>query len=321
MADAFNPGRSYEIGGFNVVRNPSKGWSNGKIGGRIYDPTTKSGYSAWALAQRQAGYRPMPWDMWVKQLQKTKDNNFQWLDSKHTKYSTGTTQQWSKNISEFIQDPAGNTIKNPLWATPTKQGSLYEGQKVTYAKTPSKWSAPIDPALRVETDSEFLLGKNSADTAYNSDVNARQRNLDLTNLNYGESKVKLAQQRTRDLSGIDQRAARAGIAFSQGRLNARNRYDSDFNDRAQQAYASNQQANSQFYNQNIDAAATRRQAIDQVRQNVIGKLTARDEADKIANPQIDWQNPDAKFQSLEQSGKRAGQRYYVDPKTKQKVYG
>lgn len=304
MADAFNPGRSYEVGGFSYnpaewrKKNPHTPSPIYKYKGKTYDLTKLQDYLR--LHEVEFGSR-----------QNVQNDIKTWNE-----YYAPT--QWSENISEFIQDPAGNTIKNPLWSAPVKQGGMYNGQKVTYVKTPTKWSAPLDPSLRVETDSEFLLGKNSADNAYNNDVNARQRNLDLTNLNYGQSKLKLAQQRTQDLSGIDQRAARAGIAFSQGRLNARNRYETDFNDRAQQAYAANDQANSQFYNQNIDAAATRRQAIDQVRQNVIGKLSARDETEKIANPQIDWQNPTAQYQSLDQ---KTGKRYYIDPKTKKPAYG
>jgi hypothetical protein len=233
------------------------------------------------------------------------------VKSKQTGYNP-----WSQSVSEFIQDAAGNAIKNPLWNAPVKQGSSYNGKKVTWSKTPSRYSAPIDPELRVNTDSEYLLGNSTANTAYNSDVNQRQRNLELTNLNYGDSKMRLAQQRTQDLRNIDQRAARAGVAFSQGRVNARNQYDTNYNANADRAYASNLAANTQFGTQNTDAAAVRNNTLAQVRQNVIDKLSARDEQDKLANPTINWQTPNAQFQSLDQ---KTGKRYRVVKGVK--VYG
>jgi hypothetical protein len=266
MADGFDSGRRYEVGGFNPFTN-----TRSKTERYIKTPAVKARNN-------------VPYDVWVRKSTGaesllppskkyaglyTKTTRLKNIPGSDAVYGTRTKSEkfkdfkkWSDYVDEYIQDSNGNRILNPLWSRPFGEGADFNGQKIGYVKSPSKYKAPIDPSLRVNTDSEFLLGQNSANTSYNSDVNARQRNLDLTNLNYGESKLKLAQQRTQDLGGIDQRAARAGVAFSQGRMNARNRYDRDYNDRSQQSLAANTQANQQFYNQNIDADSMRTKVLN-----------------------------------------------------------
>lgn len=223
-------------------------------------------------------------------------------------------KKWTGKVDQYIPDPVTGGWKENLAFRKGMSGKdPLTGRNITYSNT-FNGAIPLSKAAltnKMPTDSEYLSAKASTDTVYNSDVNQRQRNLDMTNLDYGQNKAKLAQSRVRDLAGIDNRAARLGVGFSQGRLTARDNYDTNFNDNAQRAQSSNTIANAQFFNQNVDAQANRVDALRTVGLNVVNRLQSEDDKNVLANKGTTYQPTTNVFQHVDTKG-----HYRLGPKGK-----
>ena len=97
---------------------------------------------------------------------------------------------------------------------------------------------------------------------------------------------------------------RLGVGFSQGRLTARDKYDTNFNDNAQRAQTSNTVANAQFNTQNVDANASRTDALRQVGLGVVSRLQQEDANNVLTNKGTSYQNTNATHERLDSNGKR-----------------
>lgn len=247
-------GDSILYGGYTTKRGKDR-WTKGRyMGGRRVNKTPtgyKTVYVSTKTGKRQVGR--MPTDYLSNPSKYTVTNNVpQYGGDGRSFYNTAgrwqypgrgkripgktTMTPWNKSITQFIVDKSGNIVDNPNYINALK--SLKAGSKTTSGKAgyvfrPGKTLASTYDESRMSRalqTGNYMDQTALADATYRQGANERQLRSDSLNVDYADAKRKLAEKSISDRSQIDARAAKAGIAFSQGRLNAQNSYTNSLNE-------------------------------------------------------------------------------------------
>ena len=226
VKDPFDYGRSYKYGGF-------KRWTTSKKG------------SKWVQDPDRQGTRQYFID-WRKPGQKFYTNHGGQLDSGG--FETYTIKggrhevKWKKNqkqskmitqlVTEFLKGPNGQRIQNPLWRVPVQQGQRRNGLNVEFVQTPWK-SKALSITAEQRTNralhaGDYLEAKKLADDQYGATALGLAKRTTDANNQFQDGVQELAQNRVRNQSALNQKAARLGLGFQQGRLNGLQNLDTQY---------------------------------------------------------------------------------------------
>lgn len=214
------------------VKNPLRvSWTNPITGAVAWSKPSERADRAMAkkYGSRWTGYKEaLKWDgTWAVEKIPGSKGTFKLGQLKRRPNSFSP---WTTKINQYMVNPEGQTVENPEYLKALQ--SLKAGSKTKKGKI--GWLFKPQPTLasqynesrasRALQTGNYLDQTALADATYRQGANERQLRSDAANIDYADAKRKLAEKSIGDRSLIDSRAAKAGVAFSQGRLNAQNSY-------------------------------------------------------------------------------------------------
>jgi hypothetical protein len=307
VKDPFDYGRSYKYGGF-------KRWT-----------VNKNGY-IWKKDPDRQGSRQYFID-WRKPNQKFYNNHGGQLDSggfetytipgarRRVKVSHKTAQSKmiSKLVTEFIKGPKGERIQNPLWRTPVQQRQRRNGLNVEFVQTPWKTKAlsttPEQRKNRALLAGDYLQAKKLADDQYGATALGLAKRTTDANNQFQDGVQELAQNRLRNQGALNQKAARLGLGFQQGRLNGLQNLDTQYDANLKVKDNYKTALMGQIGAEDQAARTLQSGQTASALNNTVGRLLNEDRAADIGNPlgqkPHSWATPTAKYPHLDPTTGRA----------------
>jgi hypothetical protein len=210
--------------------------------------------------------------------------------------------------------------KKPWYASaPGKNFKMPKNATFRYDPMPSINTYDKTRASRALKDGTYLTQQAQINDTYRQGANERGLRTQTYDIDYNDAKRRLAEKSITDRAQLDARAAKSGVLFSQGRMNAQNNYSRVVNDQLASSQANYNKGMFQIGAEELAAKSLRDNSNKGNLSLAVDRTLANDRANlKAITPR--YYAPTAQYQYLGKRGNdyipyrlgKGGKKIYMD---------